>query len=278
MNCNSENYVNEALRTDCIYDEAMKERLINSIELLHGAMGMVTEAGELIDMLKKHIFYAKPLDLVNAIEEVGDNFWYNAKTIDAINKLNGFVQTINDVMTQNNAKLRLRYPAKFTEDCAINRDVESERVLLESYANSPVEITKAINEKLIEENKKFEKELIEGTSDIKNPIGLINCKELSGKNYYIKISPNLSIRAIEFAKFTSKVIEHIEKYTVPQYGDKGQDQITEWTVEECLKAVSKRIARFGRQSREGQQELDFLKMAHEVQIAATKYAESKGVK
>ena len=34
MNCTSENYVNEAMRTDCIYDEAMKERLKGSPEAL----------------------------------------------------------------------------------------------------------------------------------------------------------------------------------------------------------------------------------------------------
>jgi len=46
--------------------------------ILHGAIGMMTEAGEILDIFKKHIFYGKPVDVVHLKEEIGDFFWYLA--------------------------------------------------------------------------------------------------------------------------------------------------------------------------------------------------------
>ena len=77
-----------------------------------------------------------------------------------------------------------------------------------------------------------------------------------------------SKRGFNFMMFACEVLDHIEEYTIPQYGDEGEDQVSEWTVEDCLKAVKRYIARYGRNSREGQQSLDFKKMAHFVQLAA----------
>jgi hypothetical protein len=88
------------------------------------------------------------------------------------------------------------------------------------------------------------------------------------------INDSLSLRAKDWIEFSMKVLAHIEGYAIPQYGDKGADQITNWTAEECLKAVKKRLDRYGRNSRDNQQELDFMKMAHEVQLAYDKYLEA----
>lgn len=43
---------------------------------LNGALGMVTESGEIADALKRHIYYDKELDVANLIEECGDCMWY----------------------------------------------------------------------------------------------------------------------------------------------------------------------------------------------------------
>jgi NTP pyrophosphatase (non-canonical NTP hydrolase) len=48
----------------------------------HASLGLTTEAGELCDMIKRNIAYGKPLDNVNAIEEVGDIMWYLALLAD----------------------------------------------------------------------------------------------------------------------------------------------------------------------------------------------------
>jgi NTP pyrophosphatase (non-canonical NTP hydrolase) len=46
------------------------------IDLLHMAVGVSGEAGELLDAVKAHVFYCKPLDLTNVIEELGDMEFY----------------------------------------------------------------------------------------------------------------------------------------------------------------------------------------------------------
>jgi NTP pyrophosphatase (non-canonical NTP hydrolase) len=88
-------------------------------------MGMATEAGEFLDMLKKHIFYGKPMDFVNAKEEIGDQMWYAGLAVDVLQT------TFNEVLTVNIDKLKARYPEKFTEEAAINRDLNTERSILE---------------------------------------------------------------------------------------------------------------------------------------------------
>jgi hypothetical protein len=82
-------------------------------------------------------------------------------------------------------------------------------------------------------------------------------------------------RLREWKLFASEVHKHIKEYTIPQYGDFPNDQITEWTVEDCLKAVRKRLSRFGANARGGQEKLDLLKMAHEVCIAYSKFCADK---
>src|SRR5690554_4006225 len=44
--------------------------------LLHMTCGVSGEAGELLDAIKKHVFYRKPLDMENVIEELGDIEFY----------------------------------------------------------------------------------------------------------------------------------------------------------------------------------------------------------
>ena len=79
-----------------------------------------------------------------------------------------------------------------------------------------------------------------------------------------------SIRGQQFEWFANKVIEHIETYTVPQYGDYPNDQVEEWTPELCIAQIGKYSARFGKNSREGQELLDLIKIAHYAQIAYSK--------
>lgn len=126
MNLNSGNYVKHVLRTESNDFDSVKLRLNNTdtIRLLHAAMGLSTEASEFLDMLKKHIFYGKGLDVINAKEEIGDSLWYAGIAIDVLQT------TLDEVMTVNIQKLKARYPEKFTEDKAINRDLNTERDIL----------------------------------------------------------------------------------------------------------------------------------------------------
>jgi NTP pyrophosphatase (non-canonical NTP hydrolase) len=46
--------------------------------LLHMDMGILTELGEIVDILKKKFAYGKEVDTVHLGEEIGDTFWYIA--------------------------------------------------------------------------------------------------------------------------------------------------------------------------------------------------------
>lgn len=47
-------------------------------DLWHHATGVCTEAGELLDAIKKHVIYGKDIDLTNVVEELGDLEFYLA--------------------------------------------------------------------------------------------------------------------------------------------------------------------------------------------------------
>jgi NTP pyrophosphatase (non-canonical NTP hydrolase) len=92
---------------------------------IHMVLGMVTEVGELADIFKKAMAYKKDIDWVNVKEEVGDILWYIA------NFCNGNNFNPEDIFSINIAKLKARYPEKFTEQHANNRNLERERTVLE---------------------------------------------------------------------------------------------------------------------------------------------------
>jgi uncharacterized protein YabN with tetrapyrrole methylase and pyrophosphatase domain len=94
-------------------------------DLIHGAIGACTESSELLDAVKKFVIYEKPIDIVNIKEEVGDVLWYLA----LICKWSGF--SFEEAMEVNIQKLKTRYPNKFTNDAALNRNIEMERLILE---------------------------------------------------------------------------------------------------------------------------------------------------
>jgi NTP pyrophosphatase (non-canonical NTP hydrolase) len=95
------------------------------MNLLHAAMGIGTEAGELLDAFKRKIFYGKDLDVVNIKEEVGDIMWYVAILLRELDL------DFHEILDLNIKKLRARFPDKFTEAHALNRDLDTERTILE---------------------------------------------------------------------------------------------------------------------------------------------------
>ena len=94
--------------------------------LLHATLGLVTEAGEFADSVKRSLFYNKEFDKVNAIEEIGDILWYCALALDHVGS------SFEHAMEINIAKLAKRYPDKYSDYNALNRDLESERKILEA--------------------------------------------------------------------------------------------------------------------------------------------------
>lgn len=93
--------------------------------LLHAAMGICTEAGEFMDPLKKYLFYGKEYDIVNLREELGDLLWYIGIACDALDT------TVELEMARVIGKLQVRYPEKYEDYLATNRDLDAERNFLE---------------------------------------------------------------------------------------------------------------------------------------------------
>lgn len=122
------NYIENVVKTESPTTPELVARLSSpeNVRLLHAAIGMCTESGEFIDQLKKHIFYGKPLDKVNLKEEIGDQLWYIGIALDVLDS------DFDTEQRKNIAKLQARYPSKFSEESAINRDLDKEREILES--------------------------------------------------------------------------------------------------------------------------------------------------
>lgn len=57
-------------------DEILQSMNGSQAHILHMGVGIVGEAGELIDAIKKFVIYQKDLDRVNVIEELGDLEFY----------------------------------------------------------------------------------------------------------------------------------------------------------------------------------------------------------
>ena len=107
-------YQREALRTESTIKD------VNTLEpdtlrLLQGLMGLCGEAGEAMDILKKHLFQGHELDMDHMSLELGDIAWYLAVAADAI----GY--DLEKILVMNRAKLRARYPEGFDSDLSKNR-------------------------------------------------------------------------------------------------------------------------------------------------------------
>ena len=84
-----------------------------------------------------------------------------------------------------------------------------------------------------------------------------------------------SKRGAAFIRCALKILAHIDAYTVPQYGDEGDDQVTHYTAEECFKQAEKYLARRKSQQREDQRFVDPLKAIHYIQMGADKLLEEQ---
>lgn len=119
-------YVKGVLHNESRDFDSIRPRLTDElVRLLHAAMGTVTEAGELMDAVKKHVFYGKPLDKTNLVEEIGDLFWYIGVASDVLGI------TFEEIMQINHNKLFTRYSKGFDSKEAIDRNLDKERDVLE---------------------------------------------------------------------------------------------------------------------------------------------------
>ena len=106
-------FMNRLDRLDANYEaygsdgEYMHGPNVNVPLLLTGAVGLNSESGELIEIVKKMLFQGKPLNdenLFHMKRELGDIMWYWINTCRALEL------DPNDVIAENVKKLEARYP------------------------------------------------------------------------------------------------------------------------------------------------------------------------
>ncbi len=83
--------------------------------LLHMCVGVSGESGELLDAIKKHVIYNKPIDIENVIEELGDLEFY----MEGLRQ--GLGISREETIDANIAKLGVRYAQGYSDKAAQER-------------------------------------------------------------------------------------------------------------------------------------------------------------
>lgn len=83
--------------------------------LLNGVMGLCGESGEVIDLVKKHLYQGHEMDKKKLALECGDCAWYLALITSVIG------MSFGEVLQMNIEKLKERYPDGFSKERSINR-------------------------------------------------------------------------------------------------------------------------------------------------------------
>lgn len=86
------------------------------MRLAVAALGLTGEAGEVADLLKKHLGHGHDLDRVQVQKEIGDVCWYIAELCNCLSL------RLDVVLANNLAKLQRRYPQGFSTSASINRE------------------------------------------------------------------------------------------------------------------------------------------------------------
>lgn len=84
-------------------------------QLANAALGLSGEAGEVADMVKKHLFHSHPLGRDEMVKELGDCLWYVAAMATALDI------PLSEIGERNIEKLRRRYPEGFSAERSLNR-------------------------------------------------------------------------------------------------------------------------------------------------------------
>lgn len=98
------------------YQEKIERtRNFKDTELVNYTLGLVCEAGEFGDIVKKHLYHGHELDIAKLKSELGDIMWYIGNVCNVLDI------KLEDVADTNIKKLEKRYPNGFLEADSINR-------------------------------------------------------------------------------------------------------------------------------------------------------------
>lgn len=100
--------------------KTLNKELKNNDILINGVMGLCGEAGEVIDIVKKHLHQGHPLNKEELIKELGDVAWYLAEIAYAIDI------DLETILKINIDKLKKRFPNGFDIEKSINREEDKQ--------------------------------------------------------------------------------------------------------------------------------------------------------
>ncbi len=98
--------------------QAMRVSTDKCRNLSNVGLGITGEAGEVADLIKKHLYQGHELDKNYLAHELGDVVWYVALACETI----GY--NLEDVLRMNIEKLWMRYPDGFDPERSIHRKPE----------------------------------------------------------------------------------------------------------------------------------------------------------
>lgn len=101
-----------------------------TLDILHAAVGVSGEAGELLDAVKKTWAYNKPLDRENIVEELGDLRFYMQHLMNVLRI------TEQEVLEGNVRKLQVRYANGYSDKAAQDRADKNEPVTAAEWSAS----------------------------------------------------------------------------------------------------------------------------------------------
>lgn len=87
----------------------------NELMIVWNALGLVGEAGEVSELIKKGILHRHGLDVAKVEKELGDIMWYIAALCSKLGI------ELSSVMEKNITKLKERYPAGYSSADSMKR-------------------------------------------------------------------------------------------------------------------------------------------------------------
>jgi NTP pyrophosphatase (non-canonical NTP hydrolase) len=129
------------------------------VRINHAVVGLAGEVGELAQLLERWVYYGQSLSVPDVEEEVGDCLWYLALLCTAVGI------PMERAMEGNLAKLKARFPHKFTEEAAAKRDTAAER--------------KAFEEATEKAEEKFASAYADGLKDLTERYGGVSGRPVS---------------------------------------------------------------------------------------------------
>jgi NTP pyrophosphatase (non-canonical NTP hydrolase) len=103
-----DDYATAAARTE-------NHRLSEGERLMDAAAGLAEEGGEVLSLVRKHVYQGHILDKERVAKELGDALWCLATVASSVGI------SLDDVARTNVEKLRLRYPDGYSDQASQDR-------------------------------------------------------------------------------------------------------------------------------------------------------------